>query len=658
MPKTPTAAATPLRTVWVAFALAVCGLAVYGNALPNPFLIDDKYVVLNDPRVQTCDIGAIFTQEYWPGAVGNRLYRPLTTLSLAVNWAISHKPWTFRLVNLLLHVAAGLGLYLLAREGTRSTLIACGAALLFVVHPIHTTPLNQIVDRADLAAAAGVLWAAWLHYRERDPTAAPHWWRPVLVAALFAAALLCKENAVALLGIAVWLDVCRRATKVGHGRPTAATGVGRYTPVAPASCRCSTADMGVGRYGRRMLRSYVPLVMVLGLYLLVRGAVLGGTVRAATQICPLDNIIAHPEYGLEAGESPWLVRWGTPVAVFGQAARLLVWPHALSWDYSYAAIDSVRKWSDPRLWLGLATLAACGFVVASALRKRWAAVGVGVGFLLISYSVVSNTFLVIGGVFAERYLYLPSAAFCWLVAGIFGARHCPRSFALAALTIASLACGIQTIVRNRDFVSQETLNAADLRAQPRSSRLWAAVGGDRLLAGAYDVALQHAEQALTIYPENATAWRVAGFAHWRLGQFEPALTALFKSIAQGEGDNENTWAAIGSIYVARGEPARAIEALTSFVESHPNAATVLNNLAWYLLTAEPASVRNPARAVDYARRAAALQPAAADFADTYYSALTAMGRPEEARQMLAGALQRIPASDPLYAVLVKKLQAP
>jgi Flp pilus assembly protein TadD len=407
-----------------------------------------------------------------------------------------------------------------------------------------------------------------------------------------------------------------------------------------------------------LLRNYAPLVVVLGLYLLARGAVLGGTVRAATQICPLDNIVAHPEYGLQVGESPLLARWGTPVAVFGQAVRLLVWPYPLSWDYSYAAVESVRKWSDPRLWLGIAALAACGVVVARSLRGRWAAVGVGIGFLLVSYSVVSNTFLVIGGVFAERYLYLPSAGFCLLAAGIFGARRSPRSFALAALTIVSLTCAILTVVRNRDFVSQATLNAADLRAQPRSSRLWAAVGGDRLLAGAYGAALQHAERALAIYPENATGWRVAGLAHWRLGRFEPALAALFKSIANGEGDNENTWAAIGSIYVARGEYARAIETLTSFVERHPNAATVLNNLAWYLVMAEPATLRDPARAVDYARHAVALQPTAADFADTYYSALAAAGRPQEARRMLAEALQHIPASDPLYAELVKKVQAP
>ena len=74
-------------TLWVALGLLVAGVAVYANALRNPFVIDDVHIVLGDPRVQSADVTAILTQEYWPDGAGNRVYRPLTSLTLAASWA-------------------------------------------------------------------------------------------------------------------------------------------------------------------------------------------------------------------------------------------------------------------------------------------------------------------------------------------------------------------------------------------------------------------------------------------------------------------------------------------------------------------------------------------------------------------------------------------
>ena len=40
--------------------LTACGFAVYGNALANPFHIDDRFVILGAARVHHADRGAIF----------------------------------------------------------------------------------------------------------------------------------------------------------------------------------------------------------------------------------------------------------------------------------------------------------------------------------------------------------------------------------------------------------------------------------------------------------------------------------------------------------------------------------------------------------------------------------------------------------------------
>jgi len=641
------AARRPL--VLVTLLLSSVALAVYGNALRHPFLIDDKFIIVQDARVQTGDFRAIFTQEYWPGLARNALYRPLVLLSFAANWALAPTPWTFRLVNLALHVAGALALFLLARELTQTATAGIVAALLFVVHPLHTTLLNQIVDRADLAAAAAVLWATRLYARGVLSQRMPRGRSALSIALLYGVGLLCKENAVVLPAVLLLSDLC----------------LARRAPLGGL----------VGWLRRRVLPYYVPLFAILVIYLIVRTAVLGTLARSPDTISPLDNILAHPEYGRLPGDSAKLARWGTPLAIAGKAAKLLVWPHPLSWDYSYAAIEPVRRWSAPRLWQGVAVLAVC---VAGMLLswRRQRTVCFALGLALIAYSVVSNVFVLIGSTFAERYLYLPASGFCLLIGGLFaalqkrlrrsadefGADHgrtaahrllsgCAWGLAAAIL----VAAAGRTVLRNRDFASDATLNAADVRAQPRSSRLLSCVAGDALNAGRLNEALEYAQCALEVFPANVDAWRVAGLAHWRRGEADAALACLQRSFDCGGADHENAWVAAAQILRLRGEHARAIAALENFVARHPDAAVAHNNLAWYLLTATPPELRDPQRAVTLAARAVQLQADAADFLDTYISALEATDQHQIACQVLADCLPRIRADDPQRAALQRRL---
>jgi tetratricopeptide (TPR) repeat protein len=626
-----------------AVVLLAAGLAVFGNALGNDFIIDDRLLILGEARVHQPDLRTIFGREYWPGGDGNRVYRPLTLLSLAGNWALSHEPWTFRLTNLLVHVAAAFALFLIVRELTGRLWPGLVAGLLFVVHPVHTTPLNQVIDRADLAAAGGVLWATWLY--ARDGGARPVcWWRPLLGAGVFAAALLFKESALPLPAVLVVYELSRPDRRSG--------------------------------WWTRALRWGPAVGVVLAAYLVLRISVLGGMGRPPEAISLLDNIIAHPEHGLGEGDGPALARWGTPLAVVARAAALLLCPWPLSWDYSYAAIDLVRRWSDTRLWLGVATLAACAALLVVSWRRRRVAF-LGVGFALVTYAVVSNTFMIIGAVFAERYLYLPSAGFC-LALGVLLATGRSRTAArlrggLAVLLVVAGA-GL-TVARNRDFASNAVLNARDVRTQPRSARLWTAFAADALNAGDYRAALERVAHATAITPADLRAWRVAARAHWSLRDDAAALEAIERAVAIAGLSDPAVVVIAGDIYSRRGEYGRAIAVLEAYVRGEgaeaggakpaddearaardllPDAPAIYNNLAWYLLTAEPATLRDPARALGYATRAFELDPNAGDVLDTYTAALTALGRRDEARRALEERLPRLSRDDPQRAELERR----
>src|SRR5580704_561099 len=144
--------------------LLAISLLVYGNTLANAFTLDDSMYILNNPRVTHFTVKGLFDAGQANGSP--RYFRPVTFATFAGNWAIgAGHAFGYHLMNLLLHAAVTLLLYLVLRKILESfasgTIVAWTAALLFAVHPIHTEAVASIVGRSELLAA-GFLLAAWL----------------------------------------------------------------------------------------------------------------------------------------------------------------------------------------------------------------------------------------------------------------------------------------------------------------------------------------------------------------------------------------------------------------------------------------------------------------------------------------------------------------
>lgn len=98
----------------------------------------------------------LWKNDYWgtpilsSGSHGS--YRPISVISFRLNyWFSGYNPWSYHLVNVILHVVATglvlkLGDCLLCQKAARLS------ALLFAVHPIHTEAVASIVGRAELIA--------------------------------------------------------------------------------------------------------------------------------------------------------------------------------------------------------------------------------------------------------------------------------------------------------------------------------------------------------------------------------------------------------------------------------------------------------------------------------------------------------------------------
>ena len=625
-------------------------VVVYWPTLQLPFLIDDVHLITTDARVTQGQYSALVATPYWPGPRGNTLWRPITSLSFGVNWAVSPGPWSFRLVNLLLHSGATLAVLLWLALLLRSRGVAAlpawlagaAAALLWALHPLRSCPLGMVVDRAELSVACFGMLAVYLYTRDgavgggERRNGWSRWAQPVVAGLCWVLAVGSKEHAVTLLGVVLLFDLL-------PGLPVAqvrASGAARW-------------------WVRRALRCYVPMLVVVAAYVGARGVVLDDLVRSASEVSVVDNAIAGAGQVLEPGDSTTAARWGTPLAVLGRALQLVVWPAPLSWDYSYAAIEPARHWSDARVLLGGAALLAMLVGVVVAWRRAPLLAG-GLAFLLITYSIVSNTFVLIGTAFAERFLHLPTIGGALVVASVLaalGGGRRGRGYAMGAgVVVALVLAGTSAAaVRARltDFRSEATLNAADVEAQPRSVRLWCAAGFSAWKQGDIERALACAGQAREVYEDYPDAWKLTGLARWRAGRPGPALEALRRAFQLGA-TSEQAAVAAADIYRGAQQYEPAIALLASYVDAAPGAPGACNNLAWYLITATPESLRDPARALPYAERAVSLAPQEPDHWDTLASVLLALDRRAEAVQAFEQGLAAVPADHPYRADLVRK----
>ncbi|MCX8072888.1 MAG: tetratricopeptide repeat protein [Candidatus Binatia bacterium] len=289
-------------------------------------------------------------------------YRPLQLLSYKLDRAIGGGgAWAFHLSSVLWHVAATTLVYIVGLSLWRGEPFAARAsfvaALLFAVHPIHTESVAWMAARPDPMVATFMLTALCLVLSPRPlPFVGA-----AAVAALVLAALLSKENAVAaicLLPLAAWWrGRDSRLPQQGHRKVLQTS-----TAVLAASLAYAVLRVfGLANY--RLLTPEVSLPPPV-----LFPAALGW--YSWKVLCPF------PQNAFVA-EVPQHATYPA-LALVGLAATFALMRAALHWRREY--------WLFCAAWFWLTLLPSLALLLSS-----------------------SNAQL------AERYLYVPSVAFSWLV---------------------------------------------------------------------------------------------------------------------------------------------------------------------------------------------------------------------------------------------------
>ena len=486
----PPAAETPSASsaLWRDRAL-VAAVAIVASiaGIANGFVFDDVPQVAENARVQDLSrIGEILTSPYWPPPYAPELFRPVASITVALQYMFGFgEPVLFRVVSYVLYALVAVGVLSLAKRFLPRS-IALGVGVLFAADPLHVEAVALAVNQGELIVALTAV-AATIRYVDRRRTGAlsPGDW--ALLTALFVLGALSKENGFVIPGLLAAAELF-------------------LIDDAPLRDRV-----------RSVSRGYATLAAAAVAMLAVRALVLSGNVAGA--------VPAKAIAGLSLGG-----RLLTMLQIVPRWVRLLAWPAHLQIDYSpneIVASTAFGMYEAAGLVL-LVTFAA----IAWLSRRRAPVVTFGLAWCAIALFPVSNI-VPTGIVLAERTLFLPSVGFLLALGGAVDfllQRDEVRTRSLR-LSLAG-ACGalacvgvVRSDFRHRTWANGQTMWEAAAIDAPKSLRVQQA-HNDAIADITRD--FENAAQ------QSPTPWRV----QFELGTLlrymradSAALTQLRKSLA-------------------------------------------------------------------------------------------------------------------------------
>jgi protein O-mannosyl-transferase len=441
------------------------------------FVFDDTQQIVENPAITAWSfVPQYFTANVWAGVfpgAGGDYYRPLFLLWLRINYVLfHHAPWGWHLMSLLAHLGAVWIFFLMAREWTRDGIVAGCAALLFAVHPIHIEAVAWVSAVPEILFALAGMGSIYCYLRFQK-NGSP---LSLFVSAmLYGIALLSKETAAAVWPI---LFVCEwwRASE-------------------------SRSRTQMDRV-RAVLKTQVPFAAVTAIY--------GG-------------LRLHALHGISGGEvthTPAAIVHIAPFLVWSYLKKLGV-PSGMSPLYFDPEISS---FASPRFYLPLIAVIGVGIGLFLWGRKSTAVAFSG---LLLAIPLVPPILGV--SVFPshdlshDRYLYLPSAGFCMLLAlalrWVCGLVRAPWRIGegFAHMVIVAAAIGLVVVVRVQEpqYHDNIALFTSAVRVSPESEMAWGFLGEAFMKAGRYPEGIAAFQHAVKLGPESfLNNYRLGAAYYW------------------------------------------------------------------------------------------------------------------------------------------------
>lgn len=523
--------------------LLLCVVLPYLNTLLNGFVYDDNNEVLNNPCLRSFGhLKEIFSTNVLAhlGARGvTNYYRPLNTLWFLLCYQVfGPLPYGFHLANVLLHAVVVCLLFWVTERMFHDRTLAFIGAAGFALHPIHTESVAWVSAVTDLELTLFYLLTFWFFLAVARPEGRRSDLAQLGMAGSFLLTILSKEQAVTLPLLATIYEHFYRDDRAE-----------------------TTWVQKVPRYGTLWLLSFG--------YLLFRMRFFGSF--AAVLLMP---------------HITWYEALLSVIPLVGQYLWKLVWPVHLCAFYAFH--KSVTPW-DPRVLGGLTALALCA-LLSQALWKRARLVSFGFVWLLVTLAPVLNARWLGPNVLTERYLYLPSVGFCWIVAWA-GLRlwamvshrsPVARKAFVAAVGLAAVLCAVRVATRNRDWRSDIIYYQRALAAAPDAIGLRINLGAVYWNGGDAAAAEREWRRALKLAPNNALLLNNLGLVCSKQKRFDEAVD-YFRRSMRARPNYLDAHLNLGSLYADTGEDSQAELQLRAAVALAPLNIQARNRLGKFYL---------------------------------------------------------------------------
>ena len=192
-------------SVGIVALLGIATLAAYGNSLSAGFVFDDKPHIFANDRIQSIT----------PLSKTLSGRRPMVDLTLALNYAVGRqKPVGYHLVNVVIHLLAGLTLFALLerllrrRDATSQQVpipvawLAGAITLVWLLHPVQTQAVTYVIQRGESLMGLFYLLTLYCAVRGMSHSDRRHLW---YAASVMACALGMATKAVMVTAPAVVL---------------------------------------------------------------------------------------------------------------------------------------------------------------------------------------------------------------------------------------------------------------------------------------------------------------------------------------------------------------------------------------------------------------------------------------------------------------------
>ncbi len=499
MKQTETTAAGRLGLIAAMLLILTAGILAYCNSFTGPFIFDDPSSIEDNPGIRNLwDIPAVLRAR---PPMHDKPIRPIVNISLAVNYAISDlNVWSYHILNLCVHILAGLVLFALVRRtlllkrfngqfASASTVLGLIVALIWLVHPLQTESVTYVIQRAESMMGLFYLLTLYCLLRGSQSRFARYWY--AAGASFCALGMGSKEvmvtaPLVALIFDRVFLSTSFKQLFAKRWGLYALLAVTWSIPAVLLSMSGAPEGSGFG------LKDVTPLQY------------------AATQC----QVIVH-------------------------YIRLAFWPDPLVLDYIWPMADrfaDVWPWASAIAILLVATLLALRYLPAAGFMGAWF-------FLILA---PTSSIMPISDAAFEHRMYLSLAAIVvGIVVGLYATAQImgrklgiqSASMKLAATVggivlacIAVVALGSATLMRNADYSDRVTIYQDTADKSPHNYRAWSSLADSHQMNRDMPQALECYTRSIELKPKYATVYNNRGVLYLSRYQLQLAPEDLDRAL--------------------------------------------------------------------------------------------------------------------------------